>query len=79
MSSSCSCGSSCKCGSGCNCSSNSKYADISETATMTTHSVISGLAPQVNMNTFEGVEMGFGENDGGCKCGSNCTCDSCNC
>nr|ANF89431.1 metallothionein-like protein [Sedum lineare] len=74
MSSSCSCGSSCKCGSGCNCSSNNMFPYISETAT------ISGLAPQVNMNSFEGVvEMGFGENDGGCKCGSNCTCDSCSC
>nr|ANF89432.1 metallothionein-like protein [Sedum polytrichoides] len=77
MSSSCSCGSSCKCGSGCNCSS--MYPDISETASMGTRSIVTGLAPQVNMNSFEGVEMGLGENEGGCKCGSSCTCDPCNC
>jgi len=28
---------------------------------------------------FEGGEMGVGAEDGGCKCGSSCTCDPCNC
>ncbi|CAM8970090.1 unnamed protein product [Rhodiola kirilowii] len=71
----CSCGSSCSCDS-CNCS---MYPNISETATMGTRSIVTGLAPQVNMNSYGGAEMGFAAEDGGCKCGSSCTCDPCNC
>uniref|UniRef100_A0A7N0TDE9 Metallothionein-like protein n=1 Tax=Kalanchoe fedtschenkoi TaxID=63787 RepID=A0A7N0TDE9_KALFE len=75
----CSCGSSCKC-NGCGC--NSMYPDISETTTTvvaTRSIIITGLAPLVNMNSFGGAEMGFAAEDGGCKCGSNCSCDPCNC
>nr|DAD25839.1 TPA_asm: hypothetical protein HUJ06_027307 [Nelumbo nucifera] len=28
---------------------------------------------------FEGSEMSFGAENEGCKCGSNCTCNPCNC
>ncbi|KAK0605904.1 hypothetical protein LWI29_031989 [Acer saccharum] len=70
----CSCGSDCKCGSGCNC----MYPNLgySET-TSTTQTMIAGFAP-VKM-FYEGSEMSFGAENGGCKCGSSCTCDPCTC
>jgi len=40
-------------------------------------SVVLGVGPVKAQ--FEGAEMGVGAEDSGCKCGSNCTCDPCNC
>ncbi|KAJ4845442.1 hypothetical protein Tsubulata_026308 [Turnera subulata] len=71
----CGCGSGCKCGSGCNgCS---MYPDLGFTESTTTETLIVGVAP-VKM-VFEKSEMSFGAENGGCKCGSNCSCDPCNC
>ncbi|MEJ4344604.1 hypothetical protein SJ615_14640, partial [Enterococcus faecium] len=70
----CGCGASCSCGSGCNgCG---MYPDLNISETTTTQTIISGVTP-VKM-IYEGSEMGFGA-ENGCKCGSNCTCDPCNC
>uniref|UniRef100_G3ML73 Metallothionein n=1 Tax=Amblyomma maculatum TaxID=34609 RepID=G3ML73_AMBMU len=75
----CGCGSSCKCGSG--CGGCKMYADLAEervTAT-TSQTVILGLAPQKN-GGIEGIEsLSAGVENGGCKCGSSCNCDPCNC
>ncbi|XP_018823281.1 metallothionein-like protein type 2 [Juglans regia] len=72
---SCSCGSSCKCGSGCNCSS--MYPDLGFSEKTSTKTIIAGVAPAMKIYN-EGSEMSFvAEN--GCKCGSNCACDPCNC
>ncbi|KAF2290050.1 hypothetical protein P3X46_028884 [Hevea brasiliensis] len=71
----CGCGSGCKCGSGCNgCG---MYPDISETTR--TETLVAGVAPAKKFYE-EGSEMNFGAEGGhGCKCGSNCNCDPCNC
>ncbi|KAK2643089.1 hypothetical protein Ddye_024852 [Dipteronia dyeriana] len=73
---SCACGDSCKCGSNCQCGK--MYPDLgySET-TSTTRTMIAGVAP-VKM-FYEGSEMSFGAENGGCKCGSSCSCDPCTC
>ena len=72
----CGCGSGCKCGNG--CSGCGMYPDLgfSEAAAATTQTIIAGVAP-AKMH-YEGSEMSFGA-ENGCKCGSNCTCDPCNC
>ncbi|ONK61942.1 uncharacterized protein A4U43_C08F35150 [Asparagus officinalis] len=69
----CGCGSGCKCGNG--CGGCNMYADFGEgrSAAVT---VVTGVAPQ--KGGFEGVEAAEGA-ENGCKCGSNCTCDPCNC
>ncbi|XP_020268290.1 metallothionein-like protein type 2 [Asparagus officinalis] len=78
MSSCGACSSGCKCGSGCTCSGctcckrNPVFAEESITTAQTK---ILGVAPEKGFEGFEAVE---GEN-GGCKCGSNCTCDPCTC
>ncbi|TXG74067.1 hypothetical protein EZV62_002646 [Acer yangbiense] len=54
------------------------YPDLgSSEATSTTQTMIAGVAP-VKM-FYEGSEMSFGAENGGCKCGSSCTCDPCTC
>ncbi|KAK8520627.1 hypothetical protein V6N13_030929 [Hibiscus sabdariffa] len=75
MSSGCNCGSSCSCGDNCSCSSRSLNLGLSE-KTATTETIISGVGP-LKMD-FEASEMST-ESGHGCKCGSNCTCDPCNC
>ncbi|KAG6724258.1 hypothetical protein I3842_03G251100 [Carya illinoinensis] len=65
----CGCGSSCSCGSG--CGGCKMYPDMGYTETL-----IVGVATQ--KTHFEGSEMAAGA-ENGCKCGSNCTCDPCNC
>ncbi|XWS52985.1 hypothetical protein CRYUN_Cryun11dG0119100 [Craigia yunnanensis] len=75
MSSGCSCGSDCKCGDSCSCSRNLNLGYSEKT---TTETIISGF-DTVKMN-FERSRMSFGaEKENGCKCGSSCTCDPCNC
>ncbi|KAB1226012.1 Metallothionein-like protein type 2 [Morella rubra] len=70
----CGCGSGCQCGSG--CSGCGMYPDLGYSEKTTTETMIAGVAP-VKIYS-EGSEMSFGA-ENGCKCGSNCTCDSCNC
>ncbi|KAG2685839.1 hypothetical protein I3843_10G137200 [Carya illinoinensis] len=74
------CGGNCGCGTGCKCGSDcggcKENPDISYTESTTTEKVV-GVAPQKTHS--EGSEMGVGAKNGGCKCGSNCTCDPCNC
>ncbi|CAJ1949284.1 unnamed protein product [Sphenostylis stenocarpa] len=71
----CGCGSSCNCGSNCSCGK--KSFDMSYTEKTTTESLVLGVGPVKPQ--FEGAEMGVAAEDNGCKCGSNCTCDPCNC
>ncbi|XP_018823221.1 metallothionein-like protein type 2 [Juglans regia] len=71
----CGCGSGCKCGGSCNgCG---MYPDLGYSEKTTTETIISGVAP-VKKILYEGSETSFGA-ENGCKCGSNCTCDPCNC
>lgn len=53
------------------------YPDLSYTEQTTTETLVMGVAPVKAQ--FDGAEMGVGAENGGCKCGSNCTCDPCNC
>ncbi|KAK1299283.1 Metallothionein-like protein type 2 [Acorus calamus] len=69
----CGCGSSCKCGSG--CGGCGKYPDL-EYYESTSETLIIGVAPEKKY--FEGSEMTMGS-ENGCKCGSSCSCDPCNC
>ncbi|XP_008784572.1 metallothionein-like protein type 2 [Phoenix dactylifera] len=74
------CGGNCGCGAGCKCGSAcggcKMYPDMAEQESTTTQTMIMGVAPQ--KGHLEGVEMATGS-ENGCKCGSNCTCDPCNC
>ncbi|KAJ6799233.1 metallothionein-like protein type 2 [Iris pallida] len=74
----CGCGSSCKCGNG--CGGCKMYADLAEErVSSTSQAVVLGLAPQKD-GGLEGFESAAaGAENGGCKCGSSCTCDPCNC
>ncbi|CAN4100967.1 unnamed protein product [Withania somnifera] len=49
------------------------YPDLESTTTFT---IIEGVAPMMN---YGKVEEKATEGGNGCKCGSNCTCDPCNC
>ncbi|KAK7856800.1 metallothionein-like protein 2 [Quercus suber] len=53
------------------------YPGLSEKTS--TETIITGVAPAKMDAQSEGSEMSFGEENGGCKCGSNCTCDPCSC
>ncbi|XP_020273530.1 metallothionein-like protein type 2 [Asparagus officinalis] len=77
MSSCGACSTGCKCSSGCGCNGCGccRNPAFAEGMVATTQTVILGVAPQKGFEGFEGAE---GEN-GGCKCGSNCTCDPCSC
>ncbi|KAF8402910.1 hypothetical protein HHK36_011002 [Tetracentron sinense] len=70
----CGCGAACKCGSG--CGGCGMYPDLSFSERSTSEAMIVGVAP--SKGYFEGSEMS-GAAENGCKCGSNCTCDPCNC
>ncbi|KAI0519163.1 hypothetical protein KFK09_006604 [Dendrobium nobile] len=52
------------------------YPGLAEEKITTTQTVILGLVP--TKGKLEGFEMAEGS-EHGCKCGSNCTCDPCNC
>ncbi|CAL0302707.1 unnamed protein product [Lupinus luteus] len=71
----CGCGSGCKCGNG--CGGCKMYPDLSYNESTTTETLVMGFAP-VKAH-FEGSEMGVAAENGGCKCGENCTCNPCNC
>ncbi|BAT97210.1 hypothetical protein VIGAN_09059200 [Vigna angularis var. angularis] len=71
----CGCGSSCGCGS--NCGGCKMYPDLSYAEKSTTEILVLGVAP-VKAH-IDGAEMGVAAENSGCKCGSNCTCDPCNC
>ncbi|KAL1822616.1 hypothetical protein DCAR_0310439 [Daucus carota subsp. sativus] len=68
----CGCGSDCKCGNG--CSGCKMYPDMSYAEESSNkEALVFGVAPKK-----EYVFEGSAEN-GGCKCGSNCSCDPCTC
>ncbi|XP_020695427.1 metallothionein-like protein type 2 [Dendrobium catenatum] len=69
----CGCGAACKCGSG--CSGCKMYPDFGEETFTSCQTIVVGAAPQ--KGHFEVV--GIGAENGGCKCGNNCTCNPCNC
>ncbi|CAN4098837.1 unnamed protein product [Withania somnifera] len=52
------------------------YPDLESTITFT---IIEGVAPVKNYRSVEGSVVKATEGGNGCKCGSNCTCDPCNC
>ncbi|CAA2975026.1 metallothionein 2 [Olea europaea subsp. europaea] len=71
----CGCGSGCKCGSG--CGGCGMYPDLSYSeAAATTETLVLGVAPQKIY--VEGSESEMGA-ENGCKCGSDCKCNPCNC
>ncbi|PHU13742.1 Metallothionein-like protein type 2 [Capsicum chinense] len=69
----CGCGSSCCCG---NCGGCSMYPDLEKSTTFT---IIEGVASVNNKATAEGSVEKATEGGHGCKCGSSCSCDPCNC
>ncbi|XP_059297625.1 metallothionein-like protein type 2 isoform X3 [Lycium ferocissimum] len=69
----CGCGSSCSCGNGGGCG---MYPDLEKSTTLT---IIEGVAPMKNKAMVEGSVEKATEGGHGCKCGSNCQCDPCNC
>ncbi|KAH0660429.1 hypothetical protein KY289_029177 [Solanum tuberosum] len=69
----CGCGSSCSCGNGGGCS---MYPDLEKSTTFT---IIEGVAPMNNKGMVEGSIEKATEGGNGCKCGSSCNCDPCNC
>ncbi|KAK7390550.1 hypothetical protein VNO78_25858 [Psophocarpus tetragonolobus] len=68
------CGSSCDCGS---CGCNNYTCDFSYMEKTTTETLVLGVGPVKAQ--FEGVEMSVAAENGGCNCGSSCTCDPCSC
>ncbi|PKA56398.1 Metallothionein-like protein 4A [Apostasia shenzhenica] len=76
------CGGNCGCGSGCQCGSSCSgckmYPDFSEETFTTGQTMVLGVAPP--KRGVAGFEMAVaGVENGGCKCGDNCTCDPCTC
>jgi len=57
------------------CSCNKYSFDYVEK--ITNETLVLGVGPVKAQ--FEGAEMGVAAENGGCNCGSNCTCDPCSC
>ncbi|XP_043694854.1 metallothionein-like protein 2 [Telopea speciosissima] len=77
------CGGNCGCVSGCKCGSAcggcNMYPDFSISGEKTTtETIIVGVAPE-KAYFAAASEMGVGAENDGCKCGANCTCNSCTC
>ncbi|CAN6442593.1 unnamed protein product [Victoria cruziana] len=71
----CGCGSSCSCGNGCRgCK---MFPDLAVSEESKVEISVMGVAAEARF--FEVAEMNEGHENGGCKCGSNCSCSSCNC
>ncbi|KAI6686806.1 hypothetical protein NL676_032719 [Syzygium grande] len=71
----CGCGPSCNCGSGCGRNPGLGLSETTTTTTTTTSkTIIAGVAPVKTEMPEMSTEGGHG-----CKCGSNCQCDPCNC
>ncbi|XP_074379192.1 metallothionein-like protein 2 [Apium graveolens] len=70
----CGCGSDCKCGHG--CSGCKMYPDMSyaEESSNSSETLVFGVAAPKKEYVFEGAAE-----NGGCECGSNCTCNPCTC
>ncbi|XP_047054761.1 metallothionein-like protein 2A [Lolium rigidum] len=71
----CGCGSGCKCGNG--CGGCKMYPELDEGVT-TSQTLIIGVAPS-SKASFEDAAAATGAENGGCKCGDNCTCNPCTC
>ncbi|CAN4102451.1 unnamed protein product [Withania somnifera] len=52
------------------------YPDLEKSTTLT---IIEGVAPMNNKAIVEGSVEKATEGGHGCKCGSSCNCDPCNC
>ncbi|RRT70947.1 hypothetical protein BHE74_00018326 [Ensete ventricosum] len=53
------------------------YPDLLTERDTTTQTMVMGVVPQkVN---YEELDMAAEGSEHGCKCGSSCTCDPCNC
>nr|AAC62105.1 metallothionein homolog [Elaeagnus umbellata] len=61
----------------CGCGGCKMYPDMTYTESTTSETQVLGVAPE--KGNFEGSEMGYGAENGGCKSGDNCTCDPCTC
>ncbi|KAM3197586.1 hypothetical protein ACQJBY_072949 [Aegilops geniculata] len=72
----CGCGSGCKCGNG--CGGCKMYPEMDEGVNTTSQTLIMGVAPSKGTPSFEAAAETGAEN-GGCKCGANCTCNPCTC
>ncbi|ERN07845.1 metallothionein-like protein type 2 isoform X2 [Amborella trichopoda] len=74
------CGGNCGCGAGCQCGSGcggcNMYPDLHVYGERTVEARI--VEASSEMGSLEVYEMN-GAAENGCKCGSNCTCDPCNC
>ncbi|WOL20345.1 metallothionein-like protein type 2 [Canna indica] len=53
------------------------YPDLEQKMTTTSETMILGVASDKSL--VAGHEMATGAENGGCKCGSGCSCDPCNC
>nr|BAJ87440.1 predicted protein [Hordeum vulgare subsp. vulgare]BAJ91246.1 predicted protein [Hordeum vulgare subsp. vulgare]BAJ99025.1 predicted protein [Hordeum vulgare subsp. vulgare]BAK07528.1 predicted protein [Hordeum vulgare subsp. vulgare] len=73
----CGCGSGCKCGNGCGGCKMYPGMDegVSTTATSSQALVMGVASSKGNGPSFEAAAA----ENGGCKCGPNCTCNPCTC
>ncbi|KAI5004742.1 hypothetical protein ZWY2020_031985 [Hordeum vulgare] len=73
----CGCGSGCKCGNGCGGCKMYPGMDEGVSTTTTSQALVMGVAPSKgNGPSFEAAAAA---ENGGCKCGPNCTCNPCTC